>query len=152
MTEPALVGLIQLISNFQRPAMRASPIFNWITLPSLALWAFAALAGAQDAVVLHEKYEPGHTSKVDVVVKLTGKLAVPLQKGKAPELVTIAGVSRVTYEERVLVPDDVGTLKAVHGVPLDAIDRARISMERGTHEPARRLVLVVSESVEPVDP
>ncbi len=148
MTEPALVGLIQPISNFQRPAMRASPIFNWITLPSLALWMFAAFASAQDAVVLHEKYDPGHTSKVDVVVKLTGKLAVPLQKGKAPELVTIAGVSRVTYEERVLVPDDVGALKAVRAYRDVQFERTVGSnaQDAGIRPSVRRMVVIKSEN------
>jgi hypothetical protein len=82
-------------------------------LALLVLWSWAGTAPAQDAYTLGEKFEPGHASKVDVVVKLTGKLAVPLQKGKAPELVTLSGASRVTYDERLFPPDTPKTLKSV---------------------------------------
>jgi len=109
---------------------------------------FASLATAQEAITLQEKFDPGHTSKVEVIVKLTGKLAVPLQKGKAPELVTIAGISRVAYEERVLVPDDLGTLKAVRAYRDVQFERTLGSntQDAGIRPSVRRMVIIKSEN------
>ena len=70
-------------------------------------------ASSQEAITLTEKIDPNHVSKVDVGVNLTGKLAVPNEKGQAPQLVAITGNSRVVYEERVLAPDEPGMLKAI---------------------------------------
>ena len=55
-------------------------ILIFITLPFLAPLTGAA-AGH---VSLGERFEPGHVSAVDVTVKLSGKLAVPTEKGKPP--------------------------------------------------------------------
>jgi len=118
-----------------------------LTLPALAMCMFASLATAQEAITLQEKFDPGHTSKVEVIVKLTGKLAVPLQKGKAPELVSIAGISRVAYEERVLVPDDLGTLKAVRAYRDVRFERTLGSntQDAGIRPSVRRMVIIKSE-------
>ncbi|MBA4189199.1 MAG: hypothetical protein C0467_14470 [Planctomycetaceae bacterium] len=117
-------------------------------MPLLAIWAAAGAASAQDAVALQEKFDPGHTSRVEVVVKLTGKLSVPLQKGKAPELVTIAGISRVSYEERVLPPDDVGTLKAVRAYRDVQFERTlgTNTQDAGIRPSVRRMVIIKSEN------
>ena len=63
-------------------------------------------AAAQDAVTLVESFKPGHSYTVDVRVNLAGRLAVTKEKGKPPQVVTIAGESHVVYDERVLAPDD----------------------------------------------
>jgi len=128
--------------------MCAAAMITRMTLPSLAMCMFASLATAQEAITLQEKFDPGHTSKVEVIVKLTGKLAVPLQKGKAPELVTIAGISRVAYEERVLVPDDLGTLKAVRAYRDVQFERTLGSntQDAGIRPSVRRMVIIKSEN------
>ena len=85
-------------------------------VPAVAVLLCASLGGraAAQEVTLAEPFKPGHTSKVEIQVKLTGKLALPAtEKGKAGQLVTIAGTSKLTYEERLLLPDDAGTLKTV---------------------------------------
>src|SRR5438128_2561334 len=82
--------------------MRPIPDLCRIALPAVVLCAFATAANAQDAVALAEKFAPDHLSKVEVAVKLTGRLALPAEKGKTPEVVTVAGVSRLKYDERVL--------------------------------------------------
>ena len=68
---------------------------------------------AQDAVNLAESFKPGHAYQVNVQVKMSGKLAVPSEKGKPPQLVPVEGSSRLTYDERMLEPDEPGAQKAV---------------------------------------
>lgn len=65
----------------------------------LLLTAFAGEPSAE-AVTLAEPFKLGHTTKVEVQVKLTGKLALPpTEKGKAAQLVEVAGTSKLVYEE-----------------------------------------------------
>ena len=103
--------------------------------------------GAQDAITLVEKFEPGNVSKVEVAVKLTGKLAVPTEKGKAPQLVPLAGTSRITYEERVLPPDDPAMLKAVRVYREVEFVRALgdATQDAGIRPSVRRMVILKSE-------
>ncbi|VTT96881.1 Uncharacterized protein OS=Pirellula staleyi (strain ATCC 27377 / DSM 6068 / ICPB 4128) GN=Psta_2561 PE=4 SV=1 [Gemmataceae bacterium] len=120
-----------------------------IGLVLTCLWLLGGAAAGQDAAVtLQEKFDPGHTSKVDVAVKLTGRLAVPLQKGKAPDLVTLAGTSRVTYEERVLPPDDAGTLKSVRGYREVEFGRTlgNATQDAGIRPSVRRMVVIKTEN------
>lgn len=79
-------------------------ILGWICSAS---WAIG-----QDGVALAEAFRPGQAYKVDVQVKVNGKLAIP--KGKeAPKVTAISGVSRLTYDERVLDPDEPETQKTI---------------------------------------
>jgi hypothetical protein len=77
------------------------------------LGAAPALTPAEESIALAENFKPGHSYQVDVQVKIHGKLAVPMEKGKPPQLVPVEGVSRLVYDERILEPDDVGAQKAV---------------------------------------
>lgn len=71
---------------------------------------------AQEAVALVERFQPGHTYRVDVQVKIDGKLAIPSrEKGKPSQVVPMTGVSRLAYDERILKPDEEGSQKAVRG-------------------------------------
>lgn len=64
--------------------------------------------------MLKEEFRPGHTYSVDVQVKLTGKLSLPAaEKGKLPQVVSIDGVSKLKYDERILDPDEAASHKAV---------------------------------------
>jgi hypothetical protein len=85
-----------------------STFFTFLLLAPLA----SPVAG-QDSVTLAERFEPGAISRVEVSVKLSGKLAVPAGKDKPPRLVALTGNSRVSYEERILTADEPGMLKAV---------------------------------------
>src|SRR5262249_19519338 len=104
-------------------------------------------ASAQEAVTLAEKFEPGHVSKVEVAVKLTGKLAVPTEKGKPPQLVPLSGTSRVSYEERVLPPDDATMLKAVR--VYRNVEFVRVvgeaTQDAGIRPSVRRMVVIKTE-------
>ena len=47
-------------------------------------------------VTLAEPFKPGHTTKIEIQVKLTGKLALPsTEKDKPGQLVTVAGTSKL---------------------------------------------------------
>src|SRR5262245_37002179 len=127
--------------------MRAIVTFCRVIFGGLLLGGFADPATAQEAVTLAEKFDPGHVSKVDVVVKLTGKLTLPTQqKGKAPELATVLGVSRLTYDERVL-PADPGTLMTVRAYREVAFTRSvgDIKQDAGIRPSVRRMVVIKSE-------
>ncbi|MBA4067039.1 MAG: hypothetical protein C0501_25690 [Isosphaera sp.] len=113
----------------------------------LALLVWAGTSTAQDAVRLVEKFDPGHTSKVEVSVRLTGKLAVPGPKGKAAEVVPLTGASRVTYEERVLPADAAGDLKAVRAYREVEFARrlGEVAQDAGIRPSVRRMVVVKSD-------
>jgi hypothetical protein len=128
--------------------MHSTPICR-IGFPVLLLWAFTPLATAEEPVTLAEKFEPGHLSKVEVSVKLTGKLAVPpTEKGKAPQLVPLSGVSRVVYEERVLPPDEPGMFKTVRAYREVEFRRTlgAAAQDAGIRPSVRRMVVIKSES------
>jgi hypothetical protein len=82
-------------------------------LGSLVLATFAHPSSAQQAIKLSENFKPGHVYQVEVEVKLTGRLALPAEKGKPPQPVQIDGASRLQYDERILEPDEAGSQKAV---------------------------------------
>jgi hypothetical protein len=108
----------------------------------VALGAPAALA--QD-VTLSEPFKPGHTTKVDVRVKVTGKLALPsTEKGKAGRLVTITGTSKLAYDERLLAPDDAATLKTVRAYREVEFERTvdAAKQDAGIRPSVRRMVVI----------
>jgi len=75
--------------------------------------ALPTRADAQEAVTLSEGFRPNHAYKVDVRVQLSGKLAVPQGKDKAPQLLPVLGSSKVVYDERVVEPDEPNAQKTV---------------------------------------
>lgn len=128
--------------------MRMTTSTCQIVIAFLILTTASSRLQAQDAIALVEEFKPGHASKVDVSVKLTGKLVAPLQKGKAPQLVSVTGTSRVVYEERVLTPDEPGTLKSVRGYREVAFARTLgdITQDAGIRPSVRRMVVIKSEN------
>src|SRR4051794_40534430 len=87
--------------------------FGTLLLAAIGITSAAADASAQE-VRLAEDFKDGHTYKADVQVRFSGKLALPSQeKGKPPQVVTLAGVSRLVYDERVLPAEDAGTTRTV---------------------------------------
>ncbi len=112
--------------------------------PLLVLLAAAAPGSAQDAVRLAEDFAPGHAYRIDATVKVTGRLAVPLQKDKPPRVVEMAGTSRLIYDERVLPPDDAGTLKTVRAYrEVDFRRRVGDADQDATVRPAVRRMVVL---------
>ena len=113
----------------------------------LLLVPLAGRVAGQEAVTLSERFEPGHISKVDVGVKLSGKLAVPTDKAKAPQLVALTGHSRVTYDERVLAADEPGMLKAVR--VYSQVEFVRVTggstQDAGIRPSVRRMVVIKTD-------
>jgi hypothetical protein len=116
-----------------------------IGFPLALLLAAAPQTLAQD-VTLVEKFEPGHAYKVDIEVRLTGRLAVPVEKGKPPKVVAVQGGSHLTYDERVLAPDEPGATKAVRAYR--TVDFRRVvgdaAQEAGIRSSVRRMVVIKS--------
>lgn len=113
--------------------------------PTLVLVALAGRVSAQDAVTLAEPFKPGHLTKVEVSVKLAGKLALPsTEKGKAPQLVSVVGVSKLTYEERLLQPDDANLLKTVRSYRDVSFERTvgEVKQDAGIRPSVRRMVVI----------
>ena len=113
-------------------------------LTTLLIAALASRATAQEAVTLAEPFKPGHTTKVEVQVKLTGKLAVPTEKGKAPQVVPVVGASKLVYEERLLEPDDAALLKTVRAYRDVAFERTvgDAKQDAGIRPSVRRMVVI----------
>ena len=115
-----------------------------LTLPLLA--SLGGHAGAQE-VTLSEPFKPGHTSKVEINVKVTGKLALPsAEKDKPGQLVTIAGTSKLAYEERLLEPDDASLLKTVRAYRTVEFERTvgEAKQDAGIRPSVRRMVVIKS--------
>lgn len=127
--------------------MRAIPAFGRNSFALLLLWGLAGPAGAQDAVKMSEEFKSGHTSKVDVLVRLDGKLSLPIEKGKAPQLVSLSGKSHVVYEERVLPLEDAGAFRTVRGYRDVEFVRTlgNTPQEAGIRPSVRRMVVMKSE-------
>jgi hypothetical protein len=127
--------------------MRPITDLRRIAFPAIVLCALADVATAQDAVTLTEKFAPDHLSKVDVSVKLTGRLALPAEKGKTPEVVTLAGVSRLKYDERILSlePGAVTAVRAYREVEFTRTVGG-ITQDAGIRPSVRRMVVIKSES------
>ena len=115
-----------------------------LLLAALGIALATADASAQD-VTLAESFKDGHTYKADVQVRLTGKLAIPSpEKGKPPQMVTLAGVSRLVYDERVLPTEEAGTTRTVR-VYREAEFRRIIgsnNQEAGIRPSVRRMVVM----------
>ena len=95
--------------------------------------------------MLSEPFKPGHAYHVDVQVKITGKLALPAaEKGKPPRVVPVEGVSRLTYDERILEADDATSQKAVRAYR--EVEFKRIvgsnSQDAGIRPSVRRMVVI----------
>jgi hypothetical protein len=114
-----------------------------VAFAGLLLCSLVGSTTAQEAITLTEKFPVDQVSKVDVAVKLTGRLALPPQKGKTPEVVMLAGTSRLTYDERILSPDP-GALATVRAYREAEFVRTvgNITQDAGIRPSVRRMVLI----------
>jgi hypothetical protein len=103
---------------------------------------------AQEPVKMTESFQSGHATKVDVSVRLDGRLSVPTEKGKAAQLIPVSGRSHVVYEERVLPTDESVSLKTVRGYrEVDFLRKTGSNQqEAGIRQSVRRLVIIKSEN------
>ncbi|MFO0797298.1 MAG: hypothetical protein U0804_07455 [Gemmataceae bacterium] len=114
------------------------------TLLAVTCVGWATRADAQEVVVLSEGFRPNHAYKVDVRVQLSGKLAVPQGKDKAPQLLPVLGSSKVVYDERVLEPDEANAQKTVR--TYRDVDFRRmvgtVTQDAAVRPSVRRMVLI----------
>jgi hypothetical protein len=113
-----------------------------LTLPILASLARPVVA---QEVTLSEQFKPGHTTKVEVQMKGTGKLALPpKEKGKEAQIVVISGSSNQVYEERLLTPDEPDTLKTIRIYREVAFERTLgdIKQDASIRPSVRRMVVM----------
>ena len=119
------------------------------TVLSLALvGSFYTPLFAQDAVALAEEFKPGYATKVDIAVSLGGKLTVPGDgKGKAPQVLPVAGRSHIVYEERVLPADAGASFKTIRVYrDVDFLRSLGNAQQDASIRPAvRRMVVIKSE-------
>ena len=115
-------------------------------------WAILAAAAittpclAQDGVVLAEAFAPGHSYRVEVEVKTAGRLGVPTGPKTPPRMVATSGVSRLSYDERVLPADEPGAVKTVRAYR--EVDFRRLVggevQDTGIRPSVRRMVVIRS--------
>ena len=107
----------------------------------------ATFAQAQDAVPLVEPFARDHLSRVDVTVKVTGRLALPAPKDKSSEVVALSGTSRLQYDERVLSlePGALTTVRAYREVDFTRTVGG-ITQDAGIRPSVRRMLVIKSES------
>jgi hypothetical protein len=115
-------------------------------LTLLVLVSLVPPSAAQE-VTLAEPFKPGHTTKVVVQVKVTGKLALPsTDKAKPAQLVPVVGNSKLSYEERLLQPDDAALVKTVRAYREVEFERtvADVKQDAGIRPSVRRMVVIKS--------
>ena len=114
----------------------------------MILGSITGKIGAQEMVKLSESFPTGTAVKVDVIVRLNGRLSVPAEKGKDPQLMSISGSSRVIYEERVLPTDESASLKTVRSYRDVNFQRTlgTSKQEAGIRQSVRRMVVIKSEN------
>ncbi|MCS6866476.1 MAG: hypothetical protein RMJ56_15210 [Gemmataceae bacterium] len=96
---------------------------------------------------LQEQFPEGHTSKVEVRVKISGKLSVPsTEKGKPAQLVPLVGTSHGIYDERLLPPDDTDLIKTIRIYRTFELERTlgTVKQEASLRPSVRRLVIIKS--------
>src|SRR5438874_1128771 len=114
-------------------------------VPVVLALALVNPARPQQAVQFAETFPPGHAYKVDVQVRLSGRIALPAQeKGKQPQVVPLSGTSKIVYEERILPPDAANTVKAVRAYR--EVDFRRVTgtltQDAGIRPSVRRMVMI----------
>jgi hypothetical protein len=116
-------------------------------VPTLFLLVASGGSSAAQEVALTEPFKPDHTTRVEIRVKVTGKLAMPATaKGKEPRLVALVGVSKLVYDERLLAPDESGLLKTVRSYREVEFERTigDTKQDAGIRPSVRRMVIIRS--------
>jgi hypothetical protein len=74
---------------------------------------FTPSALAQNPVTLAETFDTADPYRVELKVRLSGRLAIPQEPGKPPQVLPMTGESTLIYDERVLPPDEPRTGKVI---------------------------------------
>src|ERR1700721_3015747 len=117
-----------------------------IIFPTLILCQIHSNVAAQELIKMSETFQSGTATKVEVYVRLDGRLSVPLEQGKAPQLLPVSGRSHVIYEERALPVDESASVKTVRGYREVDFQRKTGSNQQdaGIRQSVRRMVIIKS--------
>jgi hypothetical protein len=121
-------------------------IFAQRLVPVLLL-AFLASPAVADEVTLSEPFKPDSTTRVEVQVKISGKLTLPpTGKDNSPRQATVTGTSKLMYEERLLQADEATMLKSVRGYREVAFERTigDLKQDAGIRPSVRRMIVIKS--------
>lgn len=102
-------------------------------------------ARPQEAIRFAEDFRPDHAYRVDVQVRLSGRIAVPAQeKGKPAQVIALSGASKVVYDERILPPDAVNIFKAARAYREVDFRRTTgsLTQDAGIRPSVRRMILI----------
>jgi hypothetical protein len=112
----------------------------------LLVFATALNATAQNSVKLSETFTPDKRYKVELKVEISGRMSVPDGKDKPPRIVTVIGISALSYDERVLPSDDKDAEKTIRAYRSVEIKRTvgGVDQEAGIRAAVRRMVVLRS--------
>jgi hypothetical protein len=120
-----------------------------VILPLATLLAFVLglSAAAQDPVTIAERFDTSIPYRVELQVRLSGRLAIAPEKGKPPQVLPMIGSSTLIYDERVLSADEPRTSKVIRSYRDVTFDRTVSDREQKADvRPAvRRMVVLRSE-------
>lgn len=105
-------------------------------------------AAAQDAVTLVERFDTAQPYRVELRVRINGRLALTPKKGEATKILPIEGDSTLIYDERMIPSDDPKSAKLLR-IYQDVRFQRRIDGQEQTADirpSVRRMVVIRSES------
>jgi hypothetical protein len=103
---------------------------------------------AEPAVKLVERFDAANVYRVELRVTIAGKLAVPVAPDKPTQAVTLAGESKLVYDERALPGEDAATQKVVRAYHLVEFNRTIGDQEQraSIREVVRRMVVLRTDA------
>lgn len=118
-----------------------------LLLAVIALLAGIGVAAAQAPITLSERFDPSEPYRVELKVNLSGRLALPTEKGKPPEVLPMTGTSTLVYDERVLSSDDPRTGKAIRAYREVSFTRTVAGREQKAdiRDAVRRMIVLRSD-------
>ncbi|MFO0848574.1 MAG: hypothetical protein U0871_08465 [Gemmataceae bacterium] len=123
------------------PGKSLVPLFGVV----LAAWPVSG-TGAQEPVTLAERFDRGTPYRVELQVRLDGRLALPGDDGK-PQEVPLTGASTLIYDERPLPSDDPRGGKSLRAYRVVRFNRTMAGKEQSAdvRPGVRRMVVMRSE-------
>lgn len=116
-------------------------------LALLALLLSLEVVSAQEPITLAERFDPSVAYRVELKVRLAGRLAVPVEKGKPPQILPMVGNSTLTYDERPLPAEEANTARVMRNYREVDLQRTLDGKEQKAEiRPAvRRMVVMRSD-------
>ena len=108
---------------------------------------FASTAFAQAPAPMREKADPAGALRIEVKTTITGRLTLTPEPGKPAEAMTIEGASLLSYDERILPPDEEKSEKVIRAYRTVEFRRKMNDQEQtaSLREPVRRVVVLKND-------